>query len=230
MDSSYHATIHDLPPDERPRERLLDQGPGSLTTAELLAIILRTGTREESAVRLAERVLREMGSLRDIAQSHVEALSEIKGIGTVKAIEIRAAIELGKRLAQLGDGVKPIIHTPADVARLVMPDLRNEAQEHFKILMLDSKNQVLRSPTITVGIVNSSLIHPREVFRPALIHPCVSIILAHNHPSGDPTPSREDLDVTKQLVAAGKVLGIDVLDHIIVGDQRFVSLKERNLM
>jgi DNA repair protein RadC len=230
MESSYESVIADFPADERPRERLLSQGPGSLTTAELLAIILRTGTKEESAERLAERVLREMGSLRAIAQSHVEALSQIKGIGIVKAIEIRAAVELGKRLIALSDGVKPVIHSPADAANLLMAELRYEPQEHFKALLLDSKNQVLRSPTITIGTVNASLIHPREVFRPALVHPCVSVILAHNHPSGDPTPSREDLEVTRQLVAAGKVLGIDVLDHVIVGDARFVSLKERNLM
>jgi len=231
MDSSYDVMIQNLSPDDQSWERFLAHGPGSLTTVELLGLLLRPGADGESPLRLAERALQEIGSLRELSQTDVETLSRVRGIGMEKAVEVRAAIELGKRLIALGDGgVRPTIHSPAEAAAFLMPELRHQPQEHFKILMLDSKNQVLRAPTITLGTVNASLIHPREVFRPTLAQPCVSVILAHNHPSGDPTPSREDLDVTKQLVAAGKVLGIEVLDHVIIGDGRFVSLKERELM
>jgi DNA repair protein RadC len=227
----HTSILRDLPSEGHIYERFLAGGPGALTTAELLGIILRTGTPEESAVQTAARLLSEMGSLRDLAQADVETLSGIPGIGTIKAIEIRAALELGKRLVALGDGgVRPTVRTPADAVNFLMPELRHQSQEHFKVVLLDSKNQIIRAPTITVGTVNASLIHPREVFRPALAQPCVSVILAHNHPSGDPTPSREDLEVTQQLVSAGRVLGIDVLDHVILGDGRFVSLKERDMM
>ena len=217
-------------PDERPREKFLAGGPGEMSTTELLAILLRTGSAKESVIDLADRVLREVGGIREIALADIERLKQVHGIGEVKAIEIRAAIELGKRLLTLGDGLRPTIHSPADAAGLLMAELRYERQEHFKVLLLDSKLQVLQAPTITIGIVNASLVHPREVFRPALAHATVSIILAHNHPSGDPTPSGEDLEVTKQLVASGHILGIEVVDHVIIGDGRFVSLKERGLM
>ena len=230
MDSSYDVMAQDLSPDDQSRERLIAHGPGSLTTVELLGLLLGGGGGGESALQTAERVLREVGSLRELSQSDIETLAGIRGVGVEKAVEVRAAIELGKRLIALGDGVRPSVHSPAEAAAFLMPELRHQPQEHFKVLLLDSKNQVLRAPTITIGTVNASLIHPREVFRPTLAQPCVSVILAHNHPSGDPTPSREDLEVTKQLVAAGKVLGIDVLDHVIIGDGRFVSLKERELM
>lgn len=227
---SYAPMIRDLPPSERPRERLMNYGASSLSTAELLAIILRTGTQKESAVRLAERVLKEMGSLREIVRADVKDLSKIKGIGTAKAIEIKAAVELGKRLLIDPEGLRPVIRNPEDAASLVRAELRYEPQEHFKVLLLDSKNYVLKVLTVTVGTLNSSLVHPREVFRPAITQSAASVILAHNHPSGDPTPSPEDLQVTRQLVEAGRILGIEVLDHIIIGGIGYVSLKERRLM
>lgn len=227
---SYAPMIRDLPPNERPRERLMNYGASSLSTAELLAIILRTGTQKESAVRLAERVLKEMGSLGEIVRADVKDLSKIKGIGTAKAIEIKAAVELGKRLLIDPEGLRPVIRNPEDAAGLVRAELRYEPQEHFKVLLLDSKNYVLKVLTVTVGTLNSSLVHPREVFRPAITQAAASIILAHNHPSGDPTPSSEDLQVTRQLVEAGRILGIEVLDHIIIGGTDYVSLKERRLM
>lgn len=231
MEPTYHLTIKDLAPDERPRERLMAYGAASLSNAELLAILLRTGTTRESAVHLAQRVLREAGDLRGIAVAGVQDLTQVHGIGPAKAVEIKAMVELAKRLAVAGGELRRVVQSPADAAVLLMEELRHERQEHFKILLLDSKNQVLGKPvTVTIGTLNSSLVHPREVFRPAITQSCAAVILAHNHPSGDPTPSREDLDVTKQLVSAGKILGIDVLDHIVIGDNRFVSLKERGLM
>jgi DNA repair protein RadC len=230
MSEKYHVAIKDLPPEERPRERLERYGADSLSTAELLAIILRTGTREESALRLAEKMLMELSGLRNVAQAEVAELRRIKGIGAAKAVEVKAALELGKRLVALGGEVLPAIHSPTDVVQLLAPQLRDERQEQFKVLLLDTKNQVRRVVTATVGTLNASLVHPREVFRAAVAQAAHSIILAHNHPSGDPTPSKEDVAVTVQLVNAGKILGIEVLDHVIIGDGRYVSMRERGLM
>jgi len=230
MHERYHVTIKDLPPGERPRERLEQYGAESLSTAELLAIILRTGTRDESVLHLAERLLRELADLRSIGQAQVAELSRIKGIGPAKAVEIKAALELGKRLISLSGETLPIVRSPSDVVQLLMPTMRDQLQELFKVLLLDTKNQVRKIVTVTVGTLNSSLVHPREVFRPAVAQAANAVILAHNHPSGDPTPSHEDIAVTRQLLEAGRMLGIDVLDHIVIGDGRYVSMKERSLM
>jgi DNA repair protein RadC len=225
----YSLTIKDLPPEERPRERLTKHGPEALSTPELLAILLRTGTARESALDVADGIVRHLGGVSGLAEATIEQLSEIRGVGAVKAIEIRAAVELGKRISAFTHAARPVIRCPADVSQLVMSELRHETREHFKVLLLDTRNQVRRVKTVSVGSLTESIVHPREVFREAIQHSCAALIAVHNHPSGDPTPSVEDVQVTKRLEEAGKLVGIDLLDHVIIGDGRFVSLKEQGL-
>ena len=226
----YTVAIREMPTTERPRERLEHYGAAALSTTELLAIQLRIGTRERSAVGLAELLLSHFGGLRAVSNASLQELGKVKGIGKVKAVEIMAAVELGKRLAALSPEEKPCIRSPQDVANLLMPEMRDLKKEHLKSLLLNSKNQVLHIKTVSVGILDSSLVHPREVFQDAILASSAAIIIAHNHPSGDPTPSPEDKRVTQRLHEAGQLLGIDLLDHIVIGDQRWVSLKERGVI
>src|SRR6266542_2806718 len=221
--------MKDLPPEERPRERLAKHGPEALSTPELLAILLRTGPARESALDVAEGIVAQTGGLRGLANVTIEQLSQIRGVGVVKAIEIRAAVELGKRISAFTQEARPVIRSPADVSQLVMSELRHESREHFKVLLLDTRNQVMRVNTVSVGSLTESIVHPREVFREAIRHSCAALIAVHNHPSGDPTPSQEDIEVTRRLDEAGRMLGIDLLDHVILGDGRYVSLKEKGL-
>lgn len=230
MAERYSVAIRELPCEERPRERLLNNGPSAVSTAELLAIQLRTGTQERSALGLAELLLSQFGGLKGVANATVEELGRVKGIGPVKAVQIAAAVELGKRLALFSGSDKPIIRSPTDVANLLMPELRDVSKEHFKSLLLGTKNQVLKVVTVSVGILDSSLVHPREVFKDAIAISAAAIIVAHNHPSGDPTPSAEDRRVTQRLAEAGELLGIDLLDHVILGDNRWTSLKEAGVL
>jgi DNA repair protein RadC len=225
----YSLAIKDLPPEERPRERLAKHGPEALSTPELLAILLRTGTARESALDVAEGIVSAVGGLRGLADVTIEQLSQIRGVGVVKAIEIRAAVELGKRISAFTHSARPVIRCPADVCQLVMSELRHETREHFKVLLLDTRNQVTRVNTVSVGTLTESIVHPREVFREAIRHSAAALIAVHNHPSGDPTPSPEDIQVTKRLDEAGRLVGIDLLDHVIVGDGRYISLKEKGL-
>lgn len=226
----YNITIKDLPVDERPRERLVKYGPEVLSNAELLAIILRVGTADYSAIGLAEHMLSRFGSLKGIATASIEELSKIKGLGTAKAAQIQAMVELGKRLATASGETRKAIRSPQDAAEVLMPELRDYPQECFKAIFLNTKGEVLRIRTITIGSLNASIITPVELFKKAISYNSKSIIVAHNHPSGDPTPSQEDINVTKRLVQAGDFVGIEVLDHLIIGDGRWVSLKERGLM
>lgn len=230
MSERYTVSIRELPAEERPRERLQNHGPSAVSTAELLAIQLRIGTKERSALGLAELLLSHFGGLRGVSNAGIEELSQVKGIGPVKAIEIRAAVELGRRLCALSDQEKPIIRSPQDVANLLLPEMRDLKKEHFKSLLMDTKNGVMKTTTVSVGILDSSLVHPREVFKDAILASAASMIVAHNHPSGDPTPSNEDKRVTLRLAEAGQLLGIELLDHIILGDNRWVSLKERGVI
>jgi len=223
-------TIKELPVDERPRERLVKYGAETLSNADLLAIILRVGTTQYSAVGLAEHMLHEFSGLRGIATANVEDLCRIHGLGVAKGAQIKAMVELGKRLAATISDSRATIRSPQDAADLVMPELRDSPQECFKALFLNTKNEVLKTRTITTGSLDASLITPRELFKEAISMNSASVIIAHNHPSGDPTPSREDIEVSKRLCQAGQVVGIEVLDHIIIGDGRWVSLKERGLM
>jgi DNA repair protein RadC len=219
--------IRDLPLAERPRERLLHYGAEALSTSELLAILLRTGTPSESALGLAERIVATFGGLREVATATIAQFGKVKGVGPVKAVEIKAAIELGKRLHALSPETRPAIRTPADVASLVMSELRHETREHLKAILLDTKNQVLRIVTVSVGSLNESIVHPRELFHEAIRHSAAAVIVVHNHPSGDPAPSAEDIAVTRRLREAGQILGIELLDHVVLGDGRWVSLKEQ---
>ncbi len=222
--------IRDLPEDERPRERLIAYGPEALSNAELLAILLRTGVAGVSACGLAERILSQFRGLRGVAQASVDTLAQVNGLGPAKAAQIKAAFELGKRNAVFVDAARPQIRSPQDVVNLVLPELIGEQREHFRALLLDTRNQVLRIRTISIGSLNASVIHPREVFKEAVTQSAAAIIATHNHPSGDPSPSPEDIAVTRRLVEAGRILGIEVLDHVVLGDGRWVSLKERGLM
>jgi DNA repair protein RadC len=226
----YSPTIKELPADDRPRERLYACGPEALTTAELIGILIRSGTQERSAVSLGEYLLAQFGNIKGVAVASVEQLSQVKGIGHAKAAEIKAAIEFGKRLSLFTDDVRPAVGGPRDIANLLMPDLRYLKKETLKSVLLDTKNRVQTIKTVSVGDLSSSIVHPREVFKDAIVASAASMIVAHNHPSGDPTPSKEDVAVTRRLMEAGELLGIDVLDHIVIGDGHFVSLKERGLI
>ena len=225
-----HLKIRDIPLEERPRERLMACGPKALSHAELLAVLLRTGTAEESAVQLASRILKQSGGLRNLADLGMEQLMQIKGIGAAKAAQMIACIELGRRLAKSELGERAVIRSPEDAAEYLMEDLRYQQSEHFVCLFLNTKNQVIAQETLSIGSLNASIVHPREVFRAAIKRSSASIICAHNHPSGDPSPSPEDMQVTERLVKAGELIGIEVLDHVIIGDKRYVSLKEQGLM
>lgn len=225
----YHPTIKELPTTERPRERLRHYGAEALSTAELLAIILRTGVGGQNVLELANSLLAQYGGLVGLARAGFAELCETRGIGPTKVTQLKAALELGRRLLIATPEARPQVRSPADAANLLMAEMSLLEQEHLRTLLLDTKNYVLGSPTIYVGSINTSLIRVAEIFREAIKANCAGIIVAHNHPSGDPTPSLEDVAVTEQLVAAGKLLDIEVLDHLIIGHQRYVSLKERGL-
>ncbi len=219
--------IRDYPEEERPRERLMKDGPETLSNQELLAIILRTGTKQESVLQLSYRIIQNFEGLRLLKDASIEELTSLNGVGTVKAVQLIAAMELGRRVSRLQLEERYTIRSPEDGANYVMEDMRFLSQEHFVCLYLNTKNQVLHRQTVFVGSLNASIVHPREVFREAFRRSAASLICFHNHPSGDPTPSREDIEVTKRLAECGKMLGIDMLDHIIIGDQKFISLKEK---
>jgi len=222
----YTVSIHDMPANERPRERLLHYGPAVCSAAELLAIQLRIGNRERSALGLGELLLKEFGGLRGVACASIEALSRVKGVGEVKAVQIMAAVEISKRLAVLSTEDRPTINSPQDVANLLMPELRDMKKEVLKSLLLDTKNKVMKVLTVSIGILDSSLVHPREVFKDAIVASSAAVIVAHNHPSGDPTPSLDDKRITQRLYEAGQLLGIELLDHVVIGDNSWISLKQ----
>lgn len=226
----YYPKIKELPPDLRPRERMLEAGPGSLSNAELLAILLRTGNNEESALQMAHRLLTNKGGLRFLGEAQLRELMSIKGVGLAKASQIKAAVELGRRIVALKGDSRTVVKSPGDVAALVMDEMRFLDREHFQILCLNTKNHVTARETVSIGGLDSSLVHPREVFKNPIKWSAAAIILIHNHPSGDPSPSKEDVAVTTRLVEAGRILGIGVLDHIIIGDDRYCSLKEKGLI
>jgi len=231
--NNRYLTIKDLPKDERPRERLQKYGAQALSDTELLAVIIRTGTKSESALMVAQRLLKGDGGkngLDFIARATIEELSKVKGIGAAKSIQIKAAMELGRRIYSSMVTDEMTIICPDDVFQLLINDMRFLEKEHFKTILLNTKNKVISVEDISVGSLNTSIVHPREVFKPAIKRSSASIILAHNHPSGDPTPSREDLEVTRRLKDAGKIIGIEVLDHIIFGDNCYVSLKEKQIL
>jgi DNA repair protein RadC len=220
-----------LPHAERPRERLWSLGPPALTSVELLAILLGTGTGGRTALDLAARLLEVGGgSLRRVAMRPSAELLQTEGIGPGKGSRLLAAFEIGARLADEGRPAAPRIREPEDVARLFQARLRDLQVEEFHLLALDSQSQVLRQVLVTRGLLNSSLVHPREVFRAAIAEAAAGIIVVHNHPSGDPTPSAEDRAVTQQLAEAGRLLDLPLYDHVIIGGDRFVSLATLGLL
>ncbi|ALC89796.1 hypothetical protein AM500_08425 [Bacillus sp. FJAT-18017] len=228
--TSNTLMIRDYPQEERPRERFISGGPSSLSNHELIALLLRTGTKDESVLQLANRLLSHFEGLRLLKAASLEEITAIKGIGQAKAIQLLAALELGSRVANLSNNERYVIRSPEDGANYVMNEMRFLSQEHFVCLYLNTKNQVLHKQTIFIGSLNASIVHPREVFKEAFRRSAASIICLHNHPSGDPTPSREDIEVTKRLSECGKIIGIDVLDHLIIGENKFVSLKEKGYL
>ena len=224
--------MKDMPGAERPYEKCEKKGAGNLSDAELLAVLLRTGTRGENALELSERILYHAGKpgLLSIHQFSMERLKKIKGIGRVKAIQISCISELTKRLAKESAQEFLSFSNPDSVARYYMEDLRHEKQEHMRLLMLNSKSKLIGETDISKGTVNASLITPRELFIEALQKNAVSIIIMHNHPSGDPTPSTEDRLTTKRILTAGELIGIELLDHIIIGNNRYISFRKEGLL
>ncbi|MDX1663922.1 MAG: DNA repair protein RadC [Candidatus Promineifilaceae bacterium] len=225
----YSPMIRDLPVDERPRERFIQVGARAMSTTELLAITLRTGVGGESVVRLAERLLAEFQGLSGVARASLSELCQIKGIGPAKAVEIKAALELGRRLLAAAPEERPRVTSPADAANLLMSEMMLLEQEHLRLILLDTRNHVLGTPTVYKGSLNTSVVRIGELFRYAIRDNAAAFIVVHNHPSGDPAPSPEDVHVTRQIVQAGRLLDIELLDHIVIGHQRYASLKERGL-
>ena len=229
-DRGDHLTIKEFPENERPREKLIKYGEKNLSDAELLAIILRTGSKNHTAISLAHQIIKDhKQGIRYLYNATVEEISSIKGIGIAKATQIKAAIELGRRLS-MESLIKFSIKSPLDVVDYLMEEMRYSMEENFNVVLLDTKNKVISVENITKGIVNASLVHPREVFKVAIRKNSTSMILAHNHPSGDPTPSKEDKSITKRLVETGRIVGIQVLDHIIIGDGNYLSFKEMDML
>ncbi|OGN86980.1 MAG: hypothetical protein A2158_02270 [Chloroflexi bacterium RBG_13_46_14] len=223
-------TIHDLPVSERPRERLNKYGVEALSAQEILALILGRGISGESVTVTSQRLLSQFGNLRGIADATIEELSGIKGIGPAKASQIKAAFELANRLKDSPESdKKPVVKTPEDVVNLIQNKLKGKKKEHFLVLCLDTRGKLIKTSEVSVGSLDSSIVHPREVFKEALTASAASVIFVHNHPSGEPEPSEDDIKLTRRLADAGDILGIEVLDHVITGDNNFKSLKREGL-
>lgn len=221
--------IKDMEENERPRERLARLGPQALKNNELIAILLRVGVKGENVIDVAERLLHDFGGITGLHRVSVDELCRAHGIGMAKAAQIKAAIELGRRLVAESPDEKPAIHSPQDAANLVMYAMSALEQEELHVMLLDTRNRVLRIEPVYRGSVNTSQVRVGELFKAAIRANAPNLIVVHNHPSGDPTPSPDDVAVTRATVQAGKLLDVNVLDHLVVGGGRFVSLKERGL-
>lgn len=230
MSKETSFTVHDLPKPERPRERLQRFGPEALSAQELLALIIGRGVSKRSVMTIAQELLVKFGNIRAISEATLEELSQIKGIGLAKAAQIKACFELGKR-QDLEPELKDFdIKDPQSIVKAIRAGIKDKAKEHFKLILLNTRNKIIGISTVSVGSLNASIVHPREVFKDAIIHNAYSVILVHNHPSGDPEPSEDDLTITKRLTEAGKILGIEVIDHIIIAKNGFFSFKEKGLI
>lgn len=230
MKEQYTAyRITDLAEWDRPRERLAKLGSGALSTAELLAILVRVGVQGENAVQVGQRLLNAFGGLRGLHRASFTEVCNQHGVGPAKAAQIKAAIELGNRLVLEGPETRPVVHSPSDAAALVQFEMSGLEQEYLKVMLLDTRNQVLEVKEVYHGSLNSSQVRIGELFKDAVRRGAAALIVVHNHPSGDPTPSPDDVAITRAMVQAGKLLDIEVLDHLVIGAGRFVSLKERGL-
>ena len=229
MAEEYRLRLLEIPESERPRERLRSFGASALSNAELIAILLGTGSRGENVLSLATRLLSTFGGLNGLARLNDAELRKVRGLGEAKAAQLRAALELGLRLASTHPEERVAIRSPRDVAGLLQTEMSLLSQESLRVLLLNTKNQVMRVCEVYHGNVSSALVRPAEVFRDAIRDNAPQIIAVHNHPSGDPTPSSDDIAVTADLVRAGDLLQIEILDHIVIGERGFVSMKERRL-
>jgi DNA repair protein RadC len=221
--------VKEWPSSEQPREKLIQLGSEHLSNAELLAILLRVGVVGQDVVSLSNELLVRFQGVVGLSRAPLATLAEVKGIGPAKAVAIKAALELGRRLLLSEATERPQIRSPQDVATMLQLKMALLEQEHLQVVLLNTKNFIVGTPTVYVGSLNASLIRTAEVFRDAVKENCAAIIVAHNHPSGDPTPSPEDVRVTRELVAAGKLLDIEVLDHLVIGHNRYISLKQQRL-
>lgn len=221
--------IKSLPMDDRPREKLIKNGANTLSDSELLAIILGTGNKKESVINVSNKLFSKY-NVKSLSRLSIGTLKKELGIGDAKACQIIACFELGRRLARFKDDKKPLIKDAKSLAKIFIPEMSSLKKEHFKGIYLDSRKRIIREETIFIGSLNESVIHPREIFEIALNENAAALILLHNHPSGDPKPSSEDIEITKELVKAGDILGIPVLDHIIIGNQKYTSLREKGLI
>jgi DNA repair protein RadC len=229
MKKSPHLTIKALPPSERPREKLLDYGSKALSNAELLAVILRTGTSTENAIHLAERILSHVGGLSGLGTTTAEHLAKVNGLGPTKITQLLATVELARRLMTFPTEERPIIQRAEDAIALLM-DMQHLTQEHVRVILLDSAQRLVTIQTVYIGTVNSSVLRVAEVFREAITRNCPALLLAHNHPAGQPTPSPEDIHLTRTIVMAGRLLDIQVIDHLIIGERDWSSLKNLGLL
>ena len=223
-------TIHDLPYEERPRERLKKVGVDNLSIQELLAIIIERGTKGENVLTISQNLLAHFGNLNRIKSASIEELQKVKGIGFATACKLKSAFKLGEKALNNFEKYGQEIHSPKDVFNLLRNELGDKKKEHFKLLSLNTRSKLISIDDISVGTLNASLSHPREIFHSAIKNSAASIILVHNHPSGDPTPSEDDIRVTKEIIEAGKIMGINVFDHVIITRDKVFSFKERNLI
>ncbi|SHG88184.1 RadC family protein [Tepidibacter thalassicus] len=232
MGQERKVSIKEMAVDERPREKILSKGVKYLSNSELLAILLRSGNKDMSAIDLANYIINmdKSEGIRNLCNITIEELRKVKGIGVAKACQILAALELGKRVAKASFGQRVKITSPDDIASVYMEELRYLKKEVFKIVLLNTKNEIISNIEISVGSLNSSIVHPREVFVEAIKRSANKIILMHNHPSGHVEPSREDKSITKRLIDGGKIIGIDIIDHIIIGDGIYFSFKAKGLI
>lgn len=224
-----YKSIRDWPENERPRERLIKFGAEGLSTSQLLAIILRTGGKNKSALELARELLMKFDNLKEIGDASIAEFSKVKGMGSAKVAQVKAALELGRRFLQNEaekDSQRACFKNSWDVYDYYRPKFFGLKRERFLCALLDIKNRIFKEITVSEGTLTSSLVHPREVFRYAIKEAAVSVILVHNHPSGDPNPSKDDIEITERLIEAGRIVGINVLDHVIIGDGRYTSFME----